>query len=73
MRSMLVEDILTPFAKVFLMGTYVPWALKTILLDPPKPNYLFGVVILVLSIYGLWILMLRVSRLAGRTVDDRSA
>lgn len=47
------------FLKVFAMAVYSAWAVKFLVSESPSP--LFGLLALVLSIYGLWVIIRNVS------------
>ena len=72
MNSRLLADMIIAFSKVFIMGTFFPWAFKTILVDPERPSYVFGTVVLALSTYGLWVLVLRISHRFSCWVVEQS-
>jgi hypothetical protein len=55
----LFAHFVTAGLKVFALGAYVVWAVKLLVSESSSP--LFGLLALVLSTYGLWSLVIKVS------------
>ena len=78
MFRLLAAEAVTSFLKMLLVCLYGAWAAKTVVIDSDI-NPLFAISLAVLSTYGLWIIVKRISdyvvgqaeqRHVGRTHDD---
>jgi len=67
LRIFLAEGAAT-FLKVFLVGLYAAWAFKLAVIDT-ELNPLFALTMVLLSIYGLWIVVRKASEYLARTIE----
>ena len=56
-----VQEGATSFLKVLVMGVYSAWAVKLGIIDTDT-NPLFALAMVLLSIYGLWVVVRRASK-----------
>jgi len=67
LKIFLAEGAAT-FLKVFVVGLYAVWAVKLGFIDT-EMNQLFAVTMVLLSIYGLWVVVRKASEYLIRTIE----
>ena len=58
------------FLKIFVMGLYSAWAFKLGLIDT-ETNALFALTMVLLSIYGLWVIVSKTSAHIARLGEEK--
>ena len=73
MRSLriIADEALSPGLKVILMPLYSAWAIKLAIVET-ETNLLFATTIVLLSIYGLWVLVENATGFLSRVITGHN-